>query len=116
VHGVNKALVNWTLVDTVVAEGLNGTFAKVEYVWELQRFILSMQAGSTVHHLTPDNSHTFLDRIQPLLIALLFPSTDSVTEAEQNSKLKVELLKVAADFGDRYLMLTSAIVLFLIEV
>lgn len=103
VHKKYVASANWTLVDSFT--GLNKTTATIVYTELLGRFLSDVQAGSEVKQLTPDNSHVFLDRIQPVIIALFHPDA---SETKENSRLKRLMLKAASNLGRNNVQLTWA--------
>ena len=63
----------------------------------------SINHGIFVHELTPDNSHTFLDRMEPLLMVLTHAD-----ENEENSKIKADMVDIASEIGTGSLQLAWA--------
>ena len=63
----------------------------------------SINHGIFVHELTPDNSHTFLDRMEPLLMVLTHAD-----EKEENSKIKADMVDIASEIGTGSLQLAWA--------
>lgn len=106
VYFVHKKFIepaNWTLVESFTH--LNKSIATAVYRDLLESFLTTVQAGSKVQQLTPDNSHVFLDRVQPVIIALFHPDP---AEKEENERLKRVLLKAVAALGRSNLQLTWA--------
>ena len=69
----------------------------------LHYWIVSINHGIFVHELTPDNSHTFLDRMEPLLMVLIHAD-----EKEENSKIKADMVDIASEIGTGSLQLAWA--------
>jgi hypothetical protein len=60
----------------------------------LEVWLSAMMSGASVNQLTPDNSHMFLDKPEPLVMALLHKQ-----ETEENAKIKSEMLKISSRLG-----------------
>ena len=69
----------------------------------LSNFLETRLKSMVVGELTPDNSHTYLDQAEPVLLVLCHPD-----EPKQNTKAKKIALKLSQSFGAGNLLLSWA--------
>ena len=69
----------------------------------LSNFLETRLKSMVVGELTPDNSHTYLDQAEPVLLVLCHPE-----EPKQNTKAKKIALKLSQSFGAGNLLLSWA--------